>query len=229
MRFRSVVLPAAVALAAVVAVPSSASAAAQCGVLMPSKVVIDDATVVTDMTLTSGCFRSGAEHANWDVWHLSTGFGYENNFTSEDLADGPYWTWSWQDDEPMGRWVTEATGAATADGTALTQNDVLTIVKYDSRLSTRITRTSTGLRWAATATQWSGRSHKYVVRPHVNVGLFHQTRSGADWTYVKSVRTSSAGTATVSLTTAKTGNYRLVVGETPSVWASYSRTVAGRI
>jgi hypothetical protein len=92
-----------------------------------------------------------------------------------------------------------------------------------------VTRTSTGLSWAATATQWSGRSHKNVARPGVTVGLFHQTSSSAAWTYVKSAKTSSTGKATVSLGTAKTGNYRLMVAETPTVWASYSSPIKGRI
>ena len=228
MRLRSFVLPVAVAAAAVLVVPSSAEAAVQCGIVMPTKVVINAPRVSTPMTLTSGCYTNEADHANWDVWHPGTGFGYTNNFTAEDLALGPDWSWPWDDFEPMGKWTTEATGAATADGTPLTQNDAVTLVKYGSKLTASVTRTSTKLTWVATATQWSGKSHKNVVRPGVTVGLFHQTSSTAAWTYVKSATTSSTGKATLSVTSPKVGNYRLVIAETPTVWAAYSTTIKGR-
>ncbi len=229
MRLRSLVLPAVLAFGAAVVVPAPAQAAVQCGVIMPTKVVINAPRVKTDMTLTSGCYTNEADHANWDVWHPGSGFGYTNNFSSEDLALGPDWIWPWDDHEPMGRWVLDPTGAAQADGDPLTQNESVILVKYASRLSAPLTRTSTKLTWAATATQWSGRSHKYVARPGVTVGLFHQTSSSAAWTYVKSVTTSSTGKATVSLSSPKSGNYRLVVAETPTVWAAYSTTVKGRV
>jgi hypothetical protein len=229
MRLRSVVLPVAVALASAVVLPTSAEAAVQCGLIMPSKVVVNAPYVVTDMTLTSGCFTNEADHANWDVFHASSGFGYSNDFTSTDLAEGPHWSWRWDDYEPMGKWVTEATGAATGDGTPLTQNNSSTLVKYASKISATVTRTSTKLSWAATATQWSGRSHKNVARPGVTVGLFHQTSSSAAWTYVKSAKTSSTGKAALSGASPKAGNYRLVIAETPTVWAAYSTTIKGRI
>ena len=45
---------------------------------------------------------------------------------------------------------------------------------------------------------------------------------------MKSVTTSSTGRAPVTLGSPKAGNYRLMVAETPTVWASYSTAVRGR-
>jgi hypothetical protein len=91
-------------------------------------------------------------------------------------------------------------------------------------------RSSKGaLTWTVTAQQWSGRTSSYVGRSKVNLGLFHQKNASSPWTYVKSVTTTSTGKATMTMATPKTGNYRLMVGETPTVWASYSTTIKGRV
>jgi hypothetical protein len=161
--------------------------------------------------------------------HPGSGTYADNDFPAADIAEGLDWTWTWPDEAPMGRWVSDPTGAAQADGDPLTQNTAVTLVKYASKLATTVTRSGSGLSWAATATQWSGRSHTNVARPKVNVGLFHQTSASAPWTYVKSATTTSTGKATVTMGAPKTGNYRLMVAETPTVWTSYSTAVKGRI
>ena len=228
MRLRSLVLPAVLAFGAAVALPTPAQAAVQCGLFVPTKVVINAEIVESDMSLTDGCYNNQADHANWDYRHSGSGFYVDNDFAAADLAESQYWTWKWPDDAPMGRWVSEPRGAEQVDGDPLTQNTAITYVKYGSKLTAALTRTSSELTWAATATQWSGRSHKNVARPGVTVGLFHQTSSTAAWTFVKAVTTSSTGKATVSLSSPKSGNYRLVIAETPTVWAAYSTTVTGR-
>ncbi len=63
----------------------------------------------------------------------------------------------------------------------------------------------------------------------MTVRLYHQTKTGATWTYVKAATTSSTGRATVSVTSPKAGNYRLVIAETSTVWAARSTTVKGRV
>jgi hypothetical protein len=228
MRFRSVVLPAVVAAAAVVVTPAPAGAAVQCGLIVPTKVVINAETVEMPMTLTSGCYANAADHAYWDYDH-SSGAWFAVDFEPEDLDGTTDWALPWYDDDPMGRWALNPTEAKTGDGTDLTQNSAVTQVKYASKIATTVTRTSTKLTWAATATQWSGRAHKNVARPGVTLGLFHQTSSTAAWTYVKSATTSSTGKATISLSYPKSGNYRLKVAETATVWAAYSSTTKGRI
>ena len=230
MRLRSLVLPAVLAFGAAVVVPAPAQAAVQCGLIVPTKVVINKQTTPSDMSLTSGCYSNQADFANWDYVHSGSGFHFDNDFTTEQLAESQYWTWPWPDAAPMGRWVSTPRGSEQADGDPLSQNTAVTYVKYGSKLTATVTRTGTSkITWAATATQWSGRSHKNVARPGVTVGLFHQTKTGAAWTYVKSAKTSSTGKATVSVGSPKTGNYRLVVAETPTVWAAYSTTIKGRV
>jgi hypothetical protein len=230
MRFRSVVLPAAVALAAIVVVPSSASAATQCGLIVPSKVVINAEEVDAPMSLTSGCYSNAADHAYWDYDHPGSGAWFPVDFEASDLELGPDgWSLPWYDDDAMGQWVLTGNECKTGDGTDLTQNSAATLVKYASKVSAPVTRTSTKLVWAATATQWSGRSHKNVVRPGVTMGLFYQATGSTTWSYVKSATTSSTGKATISLSYPKSGNYRLKVAETPTVWAAYSSTIKGRV
>jgi hypothetical protein len=230
MRLRSVVLPVAVAVAAAIAVPATANAAAvQCGVIMPTKVVINAKTVDTDMTLTSGCFTNHADHANWTYTNTRAGFGAPLTWTAEELAQGSDWYTTWDDWQPMGTYYLVPDECKTAGGVDLTQNSAVTKVKYGSKLATKVTRSGTKLTWIATATQWSGQLHKNIARRAVTVGLFHKAPGSTTWKYVKAAKTSSTGKVTVSLATPKTGSYRLAVAETPTVWAAYSSAVRGRI
>jgi hypothetical protein len=228
MRFRSVVLPAAVALTAVAAVPSSALAASQCALVMPTKVVVNQQTERMDFNLTASCQTNSADHAYWDLTH-SNGTGGPLHFESADIEQR-YFYIEWYDTDAMGNWHLTPEGAAQADGDPLTQNSATIKVKYGSRFVSKVTRSSTGaLSWAVTAQQWSGRAHTWVGRSKVNVGLFHLPTGSTTWKYVKSVTATSTGRATVTLGAPKSGSYRLMVGETPTAWASYTTPVKGRI
>jgi hypothetical protein len=231
MRRRSAVLSAVLAVAAASVPAGPASARAQCGLVMPAAVVVDAPTVQTDVTLTSGCYANEADHAFWDLIHPgSGGFRRPVDFESAEIAEGPHGHQQWSDIEPMGNWYLEPFGAETADGSDLTQNAAITRVKYASRLSTTVTRSTTGaLSWSVRATQWSGRAHAYVGRSRVTVGLFRRPPGTTTWKYVTSVTTSRTGRSTVAVERPGEGSYRLVVGETPSVWPSYSRAIRGRI
>jgi hypothetical protein len=231
MRLRSAVLPVAVICAAAVAVPSPALAGTeQCTLVMPTKVVINAKIVESALRLGNNCTANSADRASWDLVH-STGKIADLDFLPEDFAAGvTYGYMEWYDVDAMGRYTSRAAGAATAADASLSQNSPVTVIKYHSRLVTKTTRNSTGgLTWAVTAQQWSGRSHAYVGRPKVTVGLFHQASGSTTWKYVKSVTTTSTGKATVTMGAPKTGLYRLVVAQTPTVWASYSTPVKGRI
>jgi hypothetical protein len=229
MRLRPVLLSAAVASAAVVAVvPSSAQAATQCTIVMPTKVVINAETVESPVRFGSNCAANGADEGAWDLDHSSGTIDWIW-FSAEEFAEGRSST-EWYDSDPMGRYVVAGAGAYTAEGTALSQNSPVTVIKYHSRFAGSVKRSSTGgLTWSVTAQQWSGRAHAYVGRSKVNVGLFHRATGSTTWTYVKSATTTSTGRATVTMSTPKSGSYRLKVAETPSVWASYTSIVRGRI
>jgi len=227
MRFRSIVLPVAVGLATLLAVPSSASAAAQCSLIMPTKLVVDSKTEDLDFRTTVSCISNGATQADWSISHGSEGGLL--SFDAQDLQDR-YFYITWQDTFGKGVWQLTPQGATDGDGNTLEQNSSTLTVKYGSRISQTVTRSSSGaLTWAFRAEQWSGQAHTWVGRSKVNVGVFHQATSTAPWTYVKSATTSSTGRGTVGIAAPKSGNYHLVVAETPSVWKSYTSSVKGRI
>jgi hypothetical protein len=227
VRLRFIALPVAAVCTAALALPSTAqSAAAQCSVVMPTKVTISAATVTTPIRVASNCAANGVDMAHWGLEHPSGAytpldFVVAVGDTSQRLQ--------WFDDDPKGRWTTTGEDARTGDGDPRVQNGAVTQVKYASRLSTRVARTRTGLSWQVTARQWSGAAHAYVSRSRVVVALFHRAPGATSWKYVKAVRTTATGRATVSYRGPKAGSYRLAVAETPSVWASYSPSVRGRI
>jgi hypothetical protein len=231
MRLRPLALPAVLAAAAAVLTPVPAQAAVQCGLTVPTKIVVNDAISVGSVRLTDGCQDNAADHAYWDYVNSTGAFPMDFSAGHIDGTRSRQFVVEFDHDE-VGRWVLTPRGAEEADGTPLTQNSAVTLVKYDSELRAPVTRTSTKLTWAATATQYSRRGNDglggYVARPGVTVGLFHQSSSGGAWSYVKSATTSRTGKVTISVSSPKSGNYRLVVAETPTVWAAYSTTVRGR-
>ena len=204
------------------------STANACSLVMPTKVVVAARSVDADVRVATNCSANGAEHAYWDLFHPGRNYGWGLMFEEADLAH-PNWYITWRDFDPMGVWTLVPVEAEQADGNPLKQNSAVVKVKYGSRLTTKVTRTRTALSWAVTATQWSGVKHGWNTRARVTVGLFHQPPGSTTWKYVKSVKTSSTGRATVTLGSPKAGNYRLVVGETPTVWAAYSTPIRGRI
>jgi hypothetical protein len=228
MRPRRAVLALGISGVLLAAVPAAA-AEERCSLSVASKVVIAAEVVRSPVRLADDCTVNGADHASWDLVRGGAVLG-SLDFRSEDLAEGvTAGTMTWFDADPKGVYTSRAVGAATGDGGALGQNSPVTTVKYASRLVTHITRARTGvLTWRTTAQQWSGRAHGYVGRPRVRVGLFHRTSTTAPWRYVKSATTTSRGAATLTMTVPKRGYYRLAVGETPTIWSSYSRTVRGR-
>ena len=228
MRLRSIVLPAALAVAATVAVPVTASAAVPgCHLSGPTKVVVDSTSEKVTWGFGPDCMDVTDGGGATATWALADPSGDPVTTIGLEIptpTDHEY-SHTFADTAQMGRYTTTATGISPS---WLTQNEPGIEVKYHARITAPVTRTSTRLTWVATATQWSGRSHAYVPRAGVRVGVFHQPTSASAWTFQKSVHTSSTGTATVSVTSPKPGNYRLVVGETPTVWPAYSTTVKGR-
>jgi hypothetical protein len=204
-----------------------ASTASHCSLVMPSKVVVDARTERMNFTLSSNCTANGADHAYWNLKHTGTGSGWAFRFESADLGHRN-WYVDWPDTAPMGRWSLSTVEAERADGTPLPQNSAAIQAKYGSRLAATVSRTRTTLTWKVTASQWSPTKHAWGARSRVSVGLFHQATGSSTWKYVKAVTTTSTGKATVTLASPKAGSYRLSVGETSTVWASYSTPVRGR-
>jgi hypothetical protein len=208
MRLRSFVLPAVVAAAVTVAIVP-AQAAGPCSLVMPTKLVVNEDIETIHVRLADNCTTSGWATANWDVAHsvIDEGVFYADFADGIDEQDLDVWGYA-------GRYTAYGVEAVDGDGAALDQNEPVMVAKYASKIAATVTRTSTKLTWAATATQWSGNQGKNVVRAGVNIGLFHQASSTSAW---------------ISLTSPKSGNYRLKVAETPTVWAAYSSTIKGRV
>lgn len=230
MRRRPLVLSLALACAAALAAPLPAAAGTErCTLVLPTKVVVDAPIVQSSLRLGEDCAAGDADSAGWQLRH-GRGALLDLDFTAYDLDRGvTAGTLEWWDDDPMGRYTARPTGARTSGDAALAQNSPATLVKYASRLLTRTSRSSRGsLTWSVTAQQWSGRAHRYVGRPKVRVGLFHRAPGSATWRYVRAGTTTSTGRVTIGLAAPKAGHYRLVVAETPTIWASSSTPVAGR-
>ena len=227
MRLRSIALPVVLAFAAAFALPTSAqSASTQCSIVMPTKVAIGAAKVTTPIRVASNCAANDVDMAHWALEHASGAYTPLDFVVS--VGDTTQ-RLQWYDDDPMGTWTTSPEAATTAADDPLVQNKTTTRVKYAARLTTRATRTTHALSWAVTASQWSGVAHAYVGRPRVAVSLQYKPAGSSTWRYVKAVRTTSTGLATVSLGSPKSGSYRLAVAETASVWAAYSSPVRGTI
>src|SRR4051812_13404359 len=116
MRVRSVVLPAVLAVAAAVLAPTAAQAApAQCGLQLPTKVVIDAPRVEADMRLTNACFDHAAATATWDMVIRGGVVAGTIEFDQDDFdEDPPLYVW-WDDTDPMGKWTLTPRGAAAAN------------------------------------------------------------------------------------------------------------------
>jgi hypothetical protein len=217
-------------VAGALVVPGSAQAApARCALAMPTKIVVNSVTEQAPVRLTSSCAAARVDRAVWSLRQPGGAVAMPVEFAPEDLAAGrTTGIVEFYDDDRKGAWTARPDGVTSTASTELVQNTPVTLLKYGSRIAATADRSRNGLTWTVKATQWSGAAHAWVKRPKVRVGLFHRASASSGWRYVKSVRTSSAGTARISLGALKTGSYRLAVAETPTVWASYSRPVRGR-
>jgi hypothetical protein len=100
------------------------------------------------------------------------------------------------------------------------------VVKYGGRIMASATRTSTSITWKATATSWSPALEEQYPRAGASLSLWYLPTGSSTWQWLKAVKTSSAGKATVSVSP-KAGEYRLGIAETSTVWAVYSSSTPG--
>lgn len=220
MRLRSVVLTAAFAAAAAVLPGSGAAAAGQCSLgLSPSKIVIDEEAHQFRLRLSNNCVAAGYDVARWDLVHQRQGVGWYADFSNGERLDHI----TFLDSYPKGRFVGYPVEAQQADGTPIVQNRPSFVAKYAPRLdSTTLRHTPGKITWGVRAWSWSGAFHDWYPRARVTVSLWYLPNGSNRWRWVKSATTSATGRAMVSITHPPKGDYRFMVKETPSVWASYS-------
>ena len=141
--------PALLAFGVTVVAPAPAQAAVECGLVVPSKVVIDAPQVEAPMRLTNGCYVNRADSADWELRLASSDRPVDDvvGLTGREFAR------TWSDDAPMGWWSWRPTaeGAMADDGQVLSQDWTRTEVKYAGTLTAAVTRTTGGLTWTATA------------------------------------------------------------------------------
>jgi hypothetical protein len=220
MRLRSILITATAVAATVVPVGGSASAVGTCSVVAPSKVVLDRATVWVPYRLADDCGLAGAVYASWDVVHPADGVAGGLTFDGTPSA-----TWTLHDWQGPARYSVRPWSAVDVDTALLAQNTAATTVKLGSRLSATTARSTGRLTWSASASVWSPTIGDWYRRPGVAVSVMHLPTGASTWTWVKAATTSSTGRVTLSVVP-RPGQYRLMVKETATTWASYSAAVA---
>jgi hypothetical protein len=221
MRLRSVLIAAGAVAAAVVPGGQSASALGTCSVVGPTTAVLDRELVHVPYRLAGDCAVAGAVYASWDVVHPSDGVTGGLTFDGAMTA-----TWDLYDWMGPARYTVRPWSALDVDSVPLTQNSAHTTVKLGSRLTATVSRSDGRLTFGAYARVYSPTVGDWYRRAGVNVSVVHLPPGSSTWTWVKAAATSSTGRVTLSVVP-KAGQYRLMVKETGTVWASYSSTVRG--
>lgn len=223
LRYLLAVGAAALAVTAAIVVPvgGEAAAAGACSVVAPTKVVLDRAVVEVPYRLAGNCALAGAVYASWDVVHPADGVVGGLTFDGTTTT-----TWDLHDWMGPTRYTVRPWSAVDAVATLIPQNSALTTVKLGSRLTASASRTAGRLTLTASASTYSPTLSGWYQRPRVNVSVMHLPPGAATWTWVKAAATSSTGRVALSVVP-KAGQYRLMIKETPTTWASYSPAVAG--
>lgn len=222
MRLRSV----AVALVAVlgVAVPlDGASAAGSCSIVAPTRVVMDQPYREVVLRISSDCGAAGLDWATWHIIHPSRGLSEVAAFDGNTVDYWDFYDWS----EGPARYTVRPSAAYDTDYNSIEQNTAYIDVKLGSRLSGTVTRSNGRMTFSMYARTYSPRLSGWYKRAYAKVSLMHRAPGSGTWTWVKAGTTNSAGKVTLSVVP-KYGAYRLMVKETPTVWASYSGAVRGK-
>jgi hypothetical protein len=183
--------------------------------------VLDRALVRVPYRLAGDCLLAGTVYSSWDVVHPADGVagGLTFDGTTTD-------SWDLYDWRGPARYTVRPWSALDASAGVIPQNTATTTVKLGAQLSATVTRSADRLTFAASARTYSPTVGDWYRRPGVNVSLMHLAPGSSTWSWVKAATTSSTGRVTISVVP-KAGQYRLMVKETDTVWASYSTTVRG--
>jgi hypothetical protein len=223
MRVKSLVVAALAAAGLVVCSGGAASAAtAQCSIVVPSKVTIDQEYRAVPLRLSSNCRAAAVDYASWNFMHATKGWQNIAIFdgATTDTWDLYYW-------DPVGTYTVRPSSNSTVDFDQVTQNTAKTVVKLGARLTATASRADGKLTLSSTAKTYSPRLSTWAPRPGATVSLMYRASGSSTWTWVKSARSSSSGRVSLSVVP-KAGQYRLAIGETPTVWAVSSAAVNGR-
>jgi hypothetical protein len=222
VRLRSIALTTTFAAAAVVLPASAAVAASDCSLVLPAKVVVDQASESIPVRLSSNCLSSAADHADWRV--LDSRYGgwntYWREIDSTDTTTGALLGFSGTD--PVGAYTGYPKGAGTVADDPLTQNRPSMTIKYGARLGLSGTNERGNVTLTVYASSWSGKLSRFYPRAGAKVQLLRH-KSADWWVYDRTVTTNSEGRATIPIGFSHPGDaYKVRIVESATVWASGS-------
>jgi hypothetical protein len=222
VRLRSIALTSVFVAAAVVLPGSTAMAASDCSLVLPEKVVVDQASESIPVRLSSNCLSSAADHADWRV--LDARYGgwniYWREIDSTDTTTGARLGFSGTD--PVGAYTGYPKGAGTVADEPLTQNRPFMTIKYAARLGLSGTNKHGNVTLTAYASSWSGKLGRFYPRAGVKVQVLRH-KSADWWVYDRTVTTNGEGRVTIPIGYSHPGDaYKVRIVETATVWASGS-------
>jgi hypothetical protein len=197
-------------------------AASDCSLVLPAKVVVDQASESIPVRLSSNCLAVSADHADWRV--LDSHYGgwnvYWREIDSRDTTTGALLGFSGTD--PVGTHTGYPKGAGTVADEPLTQNRPSMTIKYGSRLSLSGTNKRGNVTLSVYASSWSGKLGRFYPRAGVKVQLLRH-KSADWWVLDRTVTTDSQGRVTIPVGYSHSGDaYKVRIPESATVWASGS-------
>jgi hypothetical protein len=214
-RWRGRVTAAAIAVIATTAIaPGQADAqtTATCNLTAPYRVVIGQPFKEIRLYASGVCSLGGGWSA-WDLIHPTRGeqdiviFGNGTNYASWDLYS--YHT--------IGLHTWRPSGAYDSSSNQLSQNTVQSDIRLATAAWITSKRTSDVVTLTGTSLLYSTGSDVYFKRSAAGAFQFRE-RGTTTWKALKSVRTNSAGVATMAYRYSKLRDYRFVLYTTPISW-----------
>ncbi|MGO4255944.1 hypothetical protein [Marmoricola sp. RAF53] len=185
-----------------------------CSVLIPSQVRVNAPVERVTGRLSPVCTTLRTAWAAWKVQHVTRGFAdllyFERNRTD---------TWSFYDDETLGTYAITANGARDADGEIVPQNTRRTVVRLDSRLALRGTRSGGRVVLTASLRRYLPGANGFRAWKGGRVVLAYRTCAACAWHRVTARSTSRSGVATFRVRARQVREYRVVAAGTPTTWA----------
>ncbi|TWD84355.1 hypothetical protein FB561_5542 [Kribbella amoyensis] len=187
-----------------------------CVLHAPTRVAIGRPYIGLRLTMSGPCTAGG--WAAWDLYHPSRGLQDTAFFdnTSSDM-------WDVYDFHTIGQHTWRPSGAYDGAFNSQSQNTVVSDVRLaagawiaSSRKADVVTLTGTSLLYSPTSQSYFKRSAAGVFQ--------YRERGTTTWKNLKSVRTSSAGTVSMSYRYSKTRDYRFALYSTPISWDLGSAT-----
>ncbi|MGL5816717.1 MAG: hypothetical protein ACRCYR_04080 [Phycicoccus sp.] len=204
-----------IGLAASTAAP--ASAAADCTLSVTSRVAISRPYLELPVRAAGTCTQPGGLAA-WELIHPTRGF--ENAVVFE---SGPTTTWDVYSDAYIGTMTWRPEFAADGAGNAVSQNTAYTTVKLAAGAWISSSRSGDVVTLRGTSLLYSTDNNVFFKRSAGGVFQYRDLGS-TQWKNLKSVWTTSAGTATMSYRYSAQRDYRFALYSTPISWDVGSAT-----